>query len=647
VEGARGPIVVMEDICQAWTPPSFHLQVPASNKRMMVRPHLLWWLWKYTITDIIQGYSLQSEALHTQLHQSSWDSSDQRLRHTKVMFVSARDSEKSEVTEPEAELAHMTLNETSKDLQGDEDGTKLELPLDHDTSIPVQDEKLSEIVDDASSPFIIDTQGGDPITAGLPLPQIRSISPTPSSSSDEVIVFAGRDTAGRGLSKLPKSSNKNTDPCDSRIRMTDNKIHENQKLLVMNSQLAEKPSSIQPPTISDLSRPQRDSPRGAFVETYQQPAKLIPEADDLNGGSYRRGRRRHIRKSKREHEQALIDDYISNMEAQELDLEVSFNQRDLGGTDSDPWQANETSPVGPSKMLSLNEWGRSELDDFDVMSTSDEVLGSVQAIISKRSRKNGQQYLVVWEHLSVDEARWVPTSSLTDVNSMKLIAQFEAKEKMNAEISNEEEDGTDLDTDSDPSDDEDVNASDDDADLLQRKIDRMTDEKIAKLLAKQEELGMGSSELVLFDDSPGADLDEENTINHHRFKSTRRIFRNTHDFKRAKEDFPAASALADAYDGFDVMDFERPSLKKKPKGRKGRLEFDLSDSELEASMAIAWDKDRLKKRERKDERQALRAQGLLGKKDTKPDLKAKYKEGMGIHAVKDEIKTFLMGDNTT
>jgi hypothetical protein len=557
------------------------------------------------------------------------------------MFVSAGDSERPEVTEPGTELSHMTLNETSKE----EENTKLELPLDQDNSIPGQDENSSGIYDEASNPFIIDTQGGERMVTGLPLPQIRSISPTPSGSSDEVIVFAGRDAAGRGLSKLPKNSNKNTDPYDSRIRMIDDKIYENQRLLAVNSHIAEQSSSTQPPTVDGLSGPQSDSSREAFTHTYQRPTTLMTQADDINGGSYRRGRRRHIRKSKNEHEQALIDDYVSNMEAQELHPEVSFNQRDLGGTDSDPWQATETSSVGPSKMSSLNEWGRSELDDFDVMSTSDEVLGSVQAILSKRSRKSSQQYLVVWEHHSVDEARWVPTSSLTDANSMKLIAEFEAEGEMAAERSNEGEDGTD--TDSDHVGDEDVDASDDDTDLLQRKIDRMTDEKIAKLLAKQEELGMGSSELVLFDDSPEADMDEGDTISHHALKPTRRALRNAHNVKRVKGDLPAASALADAYDGFDVMDFERPSLKKKPKGRKGRLAFDLSDSELEASMAIAWDKDQSKKRERKDERQALRVQGLLGKKDTKPDLKTKYKEGIGIHAVKDEIKNFLMGDNTT
>jgi hypothetical protein len=105
--------------------------------------------------------------------------------------------------------------------------------------------------------------------------------------------------------------------------------------------------------------------------------------------------------------------------------------------------------------------------------------------------------------------------------------------------------------------------------------------------------------------------------------------------------------LAGAYDGFDVMDFEKPSLKKKPKGRRGKFVFDLSDSELEASMQMAWDNDRIKKKERKQEREDLRAQGLLGSKNGKVYLKEKYKEGMSFPAVKEEIKNFLMGGNTT
>jgi hypothetical protein len=577
---------------------------------------------------------LQSEAFHTQQrHQSSKDS-DQRLRYTKVMFVSARDSTRSEVTEPETRLAHMRINDTIKEVQGDEDdeGTKMDMLLD-------DDERPLGIVDGAKSPFVIDTQGSEPVITGLPPPQIRPVSPTPSSSSDEVIVFAGRDKAGRGLSKLPKHDTKTTDPYDSQIRIIDDKIHENQMLLAMNSDQAEQSSMAEPPAVDGCPGPQRGSVHRASTRTYQQPTTLMPEAEVTRGSKHARSH--HGRKAKREQERALIDDYVSNMEAQELDPGLLFNQRDLGGTGSDSCPEIEISSANPSKISSLNEWGHLELSGFDVMSTSDEILGSAQVILSKRNRKNRQQYLVVWEHQNVDEARWVPSSSLTDVNSMKLIAEFEAEEKLTTEIFNKEEGDTDSDTDNCSTRDE-----DDDADLLQRKIDRMTDEKIAKLLAKQEELGMGSSELILFDDSPEMDLDEGDTMNHHTLKPTRRAFRKVRNASRAKGDFLAASILADAYDGFDV-DFGRLSLKKKPKGRRGRLAFDLSDSELEASMSMAWDKDRLRKQERKEERHALRVQGLLGKKDAKPDLKAKYKEGMGIHDVKNDIKRFLMGDNTT
>ncbi|TEY85276.1 hypothetical protein BOTCAL_0014g00050 [Botryotinia calthae] len=96
------------------------------------------------------------------------------------------------------------------------------------------------------------------------------------------------------------------------------------------------------------------------------------------------------------------------------------------------------------------------------------------------------------------------------------------------------------------------------------------------------------------------------------------------------------------------MDFDRPSLKKKPKGRKGKLILDdISDSEFKASMQSAWDNDRVKKKERKQEREVLRARGSLTGKHGKPDMKARYKEGMSIEDVKEEIKEFLKGDNTT
>lgn len=613
---------------------------------MTVRLLFSLWLWKRPIADIIQGHSLQSEAFQTQRNQSSWDS-DRRLRHTKVKFVSAGDSNTLDPMAPETGLAHMTLNDSSKEMSaapkapiGDGDALKMDMPLDQVVSSTANDGESPRIDEETARTFIVDVKGGQPIITGHPPPQIRSTSPTPSNSSDEVIVFTGRDRAGRGLSKLQQTHKTMTDSYDSRIRIIEDRVKENYGLLAVNVE------SVENSSVDSVSGAQMVNEQEAFTQTDCKTPQLAAEIGSINSGSSKYNRSHHHRKVKRDREQALIDDYLSNMDKKDLGLGLSYNRRDLGGTDSDPWQETETSFSDPTKKLLVDIWEPSELRDLDALSTSDEIFGSVKAILSKRNRKSGQQYLVVWEDHSVDEARWVPISLLTDANSTKLIDQFEAEDKMTAESFVAEEEGRDSDSDSDHASGGDLEDSNDDSDLLQRKIDRMTDEKIAKLLAKQEELGMGSSELVLFDDSSEGDLERDMSIRLTP-KLDRSAFRNVPAMNRAKGDFPAATALADAYDGFDVMDFERPSLKKKSKGRKGRLAFDLSDSELEESMAVAWDKNRSKKRERKDERQALRAQGLLGKKNSKPDLKAKYKEGIGIHAVKEEIKIFLMGDNTT
>ena len=182
---------------------------------------------------------------------------------------------------------------------------------------------------------------------------------------------------------------------------------------------------------------------------------------------------------------------------------------------------------------------------------------------------------------------------------------------------------------------------------LQGEVERMTDEQIARLLSKQEELGMGSDELLLFEHGPEADEDVDSDAIPFMFSSgvkslSDRLSRSS----RGGAQRPPA-AISDVYGGFDVMDFERPSLKPRPKARRGKLELDLSDSELEASMQMAWENSRLKKRQRKQAREELRAQGLLGSKDGKPDLKQKYKEGMGIQAARKEIRDFLMSEKTT
>jgi len=79
-----------------------------------------------------------------------------------------------------------------------------------------------------------------------------------------------------------------------------------------------------------------------------------------------RGRGRKRKTDQQEEEEAIIADYIANMESDE-NLLGSFKQRELGGISDDEMKV-------PSEDLShdfYGGWGRSDLLDFDDLSTSD------------------------------------------------------------------------------------------------------------------------------------------------------------------------------------------------------------------------------------------------------------------------------------
>jgi hypothetical protein len=564
---------------------------------------------------------LQEEARNTERHQSFWNT-DQRLRHNKVKFVSAGTLDPRELESKDAKdaLAEMTLDSAPEDAG---EATSEE-PIRDPTPVvpsPIVEEQLSAY-------FVVDTLG-KPVNTGLPSPQVRSTSPTPSNSSEEVILFGGRDQNGKGISREQKTKPQSAS-IDAKIKIVEDQIHVREELL--DEVLLEKSAS---------------PPRSTKAQNQ-------PLISDQNQGLAIRGRKGNRHQND---EDAIIADYITNMDEDDNLLNNKpFRPRELGGAEDEVWldELEESSgePIQDSVEPVQGGWERSDIRDFDELSTSGEVMGAVQEILSKRERESGVQYLVVWENQTTDEARWVPVTTLTAIGALSLIELFEAEEKLVAEFMDQGDEDT---SDSDDVDINDGGHDEDDDDLVERKIDRMSDEQIARMLAKQEELGMGSDELLLFGDEADAEDDVEDDVDMGLADSVLNPFLlgPTMDqysgpgARRPRGEFPSASALADSYDGFDVMDFDRPSLKKKPKGRKGKLAFDLSDSEFEASMQMAFENDRLKKKERKQEREKLRAQGLLGNKNGKPDLKQKFKEGMSIHDVKDQIKGFLIGDSTT
>ncbi|KAF3403761.1 Protein SQS1 [Penicillium rolfsii] len=124
--------------------------------------------------------------------------------------------------------------------------------------------------------------------------------------------------------------------------------------------------------------------------------------------------------------------------------------------------------------------------------------------------------------------------------------------------------------------------------------------------------------------------------------------------RSGKVSFASATAFADAleadpYYGLDMMDFNRPSLQKKGKGKKPpALDMMFSDSDLEAHLHDVWQNDRKKKKARKQEREELRAQGLLGRSTGEAaDLKVKYSKGMNLEELITEVRSFLLSSNTS
>ena len=507
--------------------------------------------------------------------------------------------------------------------------------------------------------FFTDLEGAGQCThTGLPPPITRrSPSPTASDSGDEIILFVGRKSNQSESHKVTKQtivsggmSERNALPDSLSLgpshrpmaTIIDDPVEDNTKNF----------TAVRQHTLPDQRM--STSPKPAVQHTHElangdltgMPASGgVRDAETVNG--------------KPTEEAQVVADYIANTnDSDDLDAfakSFGLNQRDLGGSDNAEWEDEETVSVSEQKrnvpFRDLDEWDVADLQDFDEISTSSEALDNVERVLLSRQRPSGVQYLVVGHGHKIDDARWLSLAALDVPGANENVRMFEEEQ---AEIkrllgeSDISEKSMSLDEQLALNVQGDMEDLEDEEDLVDRRKARMTDEQIARLLSKQEELGLGSEDLRLFDgrgfnggDEVEAQLDGmwDGVVNFQDRTTTKRK-------KRARPNFPSATALADAldrdpYDGFDVMDHDRPSLCRKPKGRHRNLPMELSDSEFELQIQMAWENDRSKKKKRKQEREELRAQGLAGKRG-KPDLKARYAEGMSIVELKGEIKDFLL-----
>ncbi|RAL61919.1 hypothetical protein DID88_002408 [Monilinia fructigena] len=356
--------------------------------------------------------------------------SDQRLRDAKVSFVSAGEFKPPDlIKDSEEALAGMTLE--SAKLPG-------ELLL---KDVPTTDGE-KEIAAPSSS-FMIDTNGSNPVETGLSPPRLRSISPARSDSSQEVILFHGRGQSERRDIRIENDLSPGADPIDAKIKMA--------SLESIPPELAE---ALNKETfLGAIPHERAKSPSPDFEA-------ILPKRQNKGRqqGRAKRDRRPTRKADDSDEEDAMIADYIANMDQEQgmYDVSQTFNKRELGGDDA-AWQDDSSvDDVQHPNHPEQHGWSRTELQDLDDLSTSDEARGKVQTVLSKRHRTGGVQYLVVWEHQDVDEARWVPLNVLRDSGALPLLEAFEAEEKLMAEFdSNGDEDSDDSDDVGDDDDDSD------------------------------------------------------------------------------------------------------------------------------------------------------------------------------------------------
>lgn len=159
-----------------------------------------------------------------------------------------------------------------------------------------------------------------------------------------------------------------------------------------------------------------------------------------------------------------------------------------------------------------------------------------------------------------------------------------------------------------------------------------------------------NEDFELDSDDDGGDLDDMDIdiLLHEASRHTGSQHKNG---RLAGNSCPSASAFADAlesdpYYGFDIMNFNRPSLRQKGRGKQPELDWLSYDSDIELQLKEAWQNDRKKKKSKKKEREKLRAQGLLGRNAENPDLKAKYADGMNMEELITELRSFLLSSKS-
>lgn len=594
-----------------------------------------------------RSFSMQDEARNTERHIFG---SESFLRNKAISFVAAGTLNPEELLKPYMPQEKNLTNEAQgedqalpSDRGGDFGSGSSVDSFGENVAARLKVEKLNleskcdkiEITEklEIGDEFFVDLCGDSELDLNMGKHTVQKRSPSPpeysSSSSSEEIVFVPKARRNTLPAKALKQAQGVLE--DARCPVQIPKITTSPKSV---------PVSIQT-TITTVT---------GFVLPKSQEKEVV-KFSEWNGKRATRGNKRRRRRQKKYKgsDDEAIDDYIKNLTEQQVGETCSGTSLPNLGPKGD-WmdESSLTDKDGAASDSDAverykNGWSEDDLRDFDDLSTDEGgVGGRITKIMSSRTRPSGLQYLIQWDGYDTDDAVWVLADSL-DSSAEPKLKIFNELARMNA---------AQTDDSSDEKGSEEGEVSDDEVEVDE--ADQDEDLRLAKLLQRQEDLGLGD---VGYSGDVTDLEDELFPVGVRSRKQKQKARQNALDVfaDPLTGQFPSASRMADAYEGFDVMDWERPSIATSRTGRKktskGKMIApSLSDSELDAHLANVWQKDRQKKKLRKIEREELRAQGLLGakaKNTGRPNPSAKYKDGITIAQVYNEIRDFMLAEHST
>ncbi|KAL8243925.1 hypothetical protein R6Q59_010183 [Mikania micrantha] len=597
-------------------------------------------------------------ARNTERHMFGWGSS--KLRDQSISFVSAG------TLHQDLEHIHAKEDDTSEVNQrgGSHNVEGREAHLFETAGPPNCDEEDEEEEDTSAAQqgMGLQARNFDPLES---LQKQRSISLSSSSSEAEQIIFRGRSKA-----VTPHDVSLNAS-----VRHSRNQSPAVRSIAGTNGRLA------------------ANLPKNVVVQSIPI-IKPVSKADSVPSSSDRRVTNSRLRKkgwglrrkSDLDEQEAIMRDYIANMamdDTEESGTEAkatpsqqsalgtkprrneTIRYYDGAGEENVKVQIQSASKKPLNQFEQAMDWNSEDLQDFDELSTSDEEVVEVSQVLRQRERASGIQYLVTPGGLATNEAKWILHNKLISESAHKEIAIFQEIQAMEYDNSFEGEDGVDEDDDEDETTDEEleeamndlidhIESEDDENARIMKHTAQMSDEQIARALAKQEELGMGGDELMLFTGDVEEEDEDENIAMNDVFQRNDNFISfslkqhtsnrgRSKQNKKKRDSFPSASAFADAldedpYGGFDVMDFDRPSLRPRKKGRKSDFLYDLEleDEDLREQLISTWTKDRDKKAQRKRDKEEARMAALLECADRGDPA-----------SIKAEIRRFLVQDVDT